>query len=57
MNTGRQSGYFSLTILAVATMGELYAALSPRLPAAQASAWRAYFQKWGTPEARKWARA
>ncbi|VVB56675.1 Orotate phosphoribosyltransferase [uncultured archaeon] len=44
-------------LFAIARMGELYAALAPGLPPAQASAWKSYFKKWGTPAAQKWAGA
>ena len=43
-------------LFAIATMGKLYSALSPTLPPSSSEAWRAYFQKWGTKQARKWAK-
>lgn len=43
-------------LFAIATMGELYAALSPSLSDDAAVGWRAYFAKWGTDEAKEWAK-
>jgi len=43
-------------LFAIATMGDLYAALSPTLPTAQAGTWREYFIKWGNEAAKKWAK-
>ena len=42
-------------LFSIASMGDLYSALSPSLSPSVSSSWRAYFKKWGTPEARKWA--
>ncbi|MDE1797792.1 MAG: orotate phosphoribosyltransferase [Candidatus Micrarchaeota archaeon] len=42
-------------LFAIATMGDLYDVLGPTLPAAQAHAWKAYFKKWGTADAKAWA--
>jgi orotate phosphoribosyltransferase len=42
-------------LYSIASMGELYAALAPKLPAAQAAGWRAYFSKYGTAAAKEWA--
>ncbi len=42
-------------LFSIATMGDLYAVLSPTLPPAQSKAWKAYFKKWGTADAKKWA--
>ena len=42
-------------LFAIASMGELYAALAPTLAPAQASIWKAYFKKWGNEAAKKWA--
>lgn len=42
-------------LFAIATMGELFAALSPTLLASASSGWKSYFKKWGTAEAQEWA--
>lgn len=42
-------------LYSIASMGELYAALVPKLPPAQAAGWRDYFKKYGTAAAKKWA--
>ncbi len=42
-------------LYSIATMGDLFSALSPTLPQPAASAWKAYFSKYGTAAAKKWA--
>lgn len=42
-------------LFAIATMGDLYTALSPTLLPSQAHAWKHYFQQWGTKAAKEWA--
>lgn len=42
-------------LYSIAAMGELYSALAPKLPAAQAAGWREYFKKYGTAAAKEWA--
>ena len=42
-------------LYSIATMGELYSSLAPKLPSAQAAGWRAYFKKYGTAAAKEWA--
>ncbi len=44
-------------LYSVASMGELYAALSPSLSPEVSSFWKSYFRKWGTAAAKKWAGA
>ncbi len=42
-------------LFSILTMGEIYSALAPALPAPDSASWRKYFAKWGTKEAQVWA--
>lgn len=42
-------------LFSILTMGEIYSALAPKLAPESSGAWRAYFAKWGTIDAKKWA--
>jgi orotate phosphoribosyltransferase len=41
-------------LFSIATMGELYKSLLPKLTKKQADGWRKYFEKWGSKEAKRW---
>ncbi|MFA5108799.1 MAG: orotate phosphoribosyltransferase [Candidatus Micrarchaeia archaeon] len=43
-------------LFSIASMGELFVSISPTLSREQTASWKKYFQDWGSPDAKIWAK-